>query len=111
MLQGALGTNDGFRRQAVPLLLYRYFADMARAFSALRPLMRNQAPFALIVGGNHTVLNGKRFDIDTARHLAEIAVSCGWSHTETIPLETYRRYGYHMNNAVTTEVMLIVRAA
>lgn len=111
MLQASLGEDDGFRRQAVPLLLYRYFAGMAQVFSAMRPLMRKGAPFALIVGGNHTVLSGKRFDIDTPQHLAEIASSCGWSHAETVPLQTYQRYGYHMDNAVTAEGMVIVRAA
>lgn len=110
-LQQALGEGDGFRRQAVPLLLYRYFAGMAQVFSAMRPLMRRGAPFALIVGGNHTILSGKRFDINTPQHLAEIASSCGWTHAETVPLQTYQRYGYHMDNAVTTEAMVIVRAA
>jgi len=110
MLQGALGKDDGFRRQAVPLLLYRYFTGMAQVFSTLRPLMRTDAPFALIVGGNHTVLSGKRFDINTPQHLAEIASSCGWTHTETVPLQTYQRYGYHMDNAVTAEAMVIMRA-
>lgn len=111
MLQEALGEKDGFRRQAVPLLLYRYFAGMAQVFSSMRPLMRKDAPFALIVGGNHTVLSGKRFDINTPQHLAEIASSCGWTHVETVPLQTYQRYGYHVDNAVTAEAMVIVRAA
>jgi SAM-dependent methyltransferase len=111
MLQGSIGEGDGFRRQAVPLLLYRYFDGMAKVFLAMRPLMRKGAPFALIVGGNHTVLSGKRFDIDTPQHLAEIAVACGWTHAETVPLQTYQRYGYHMDNAVTAEAMVIVRAA
>ena len=71
--------------------------------------MRKGAPFALIVGGNHTVLGGKRFDINTPQHLAEIASSCGWAHVETVPLQTYQRYGYHMDNAVTAEAMVIVR--
>lgn len=109
MLQDALGEGDGFRRQAVPLLLYRYFVGMSRMFSALRPLMQHRAPFTLIVGGNHTVLGGKRFDINTPQHLAEIACACGWSDEELIPLQTYQRYGYHMNNAVKTEAMVIVR--
>lgn len=109
-LHKALGEGDGFRRQAVPLLLYRYFAGMAQVFTALRPLMRDGAPFALIVGGNHTVLGGKRFDINTPQHLAEIAESCGWAHCETVPLQTYQRYGYHMDNAITAEAMVIVRA-
>lgn len=110
MLQGALLESDGFRRQAVPLLLYRYFAGMAQVFRTLRPLMKDGAPFGLIVGGNHTVLGGKRFDINTPQHLAEIASACGWTHTETVPLQTYQRYGYHADNAVTVEGMVIVRA-
>jgi len=110
MLQNALGEGDGFRRQAVPLLLYRYFVGMSQVFSSLRPLMKGGAPFALIVGGNHTVLGGKRFDINTPQHLADIASSCGWVHAETVPLQTYQRYGYHMDNAVSAEAMVIVRA-
>jgi len=110
-LQSALSEADGFRRQAVPLLLYRYFAGMAQVFRALRPLMHDGAPFALIVGSNHTVLSGRRFDIDTPKHLAEIAACSGWEHVETVPLQTYQRYGYHMSNAVTGEGLVIVRAA
>jgi site-specific DNA-methyltransferase (cytosine-N4-specific) len=110
-LQMALSERDGFRRQAVPLLLYRYFAGMARVFQALRPLMKKNAPFALVVGHNHTVLGGRRFDIDTPAHLASIALACGWAHDETIPLQTYQRYGYHMENAVSGEGLVIVRAA
>ncbi len=110
-LQAALTQHDGFRRQAVPLLLYRYFVGMAQVFRALRPLMKENAPFALIVGRNHTVLSGKRFDIDTPAHLAAIAQNCGWTHDETIPLQTYQRYGYHMENAVNGEGLVIVRAA
>ena len=110
-LQAALSEEDGFRRQAVPLLLYRYFSDMARVFRALRPHMKNGAPFALIVGSNHTVLSGRRFDIDTPQHLADIAKVCGWEHSETFPLQTYQRYGYHMGNAVNAEGLVIMRAA
>lgn len=109
-LQAALTEADGFRRQAVPLLLYRYFAGMSQVFRALRPLMKNGAPFALIVGGNHTVLSGRRFDINTPEHLVEIAEGCGWEHVETVPLQTYQRYGYHMSNAIKAEGLVIVRA-
>ncbi len=110
-LQAALTEADGFRRQAVPLLLYRYFAGMAQVFRALRPLMKDGAPFALIVGSNHTILSGRRFDINTPKHLAEIAAACGWQHVETMPLQTYQRFGYHMSNAVKAEGLVIVRAA
>lgn len=109
-LQEALTDADGFRRQAVPLLLYRYFAGMASVFQTLRPNMKRGAPFALIVGTNHTVLSGKRFDIDTPQHLAEVAAASGWMHEESIPLQIYQRYGYHTGNAVTGEAMVVVRA-
>lgn len=110
MLQKALTEDDGFRRQAVPTLLYRYFIGMKKMFCAVHSVMKPNAPFGLIVGGNHTVLSGHRFDIDTPQHLAEIAEHCGWSHIESIPLQTYQRYGYHQNNAINTETLIILRS-
>lgn len=109
-LQSSLTKDDGFRRQLVPRLLYRYFAGMSRSFLAIRELVKDGSPFGLIVGGNHTVLGGKRFDIDTPGHLANIAMHQGWEHVETIPLQTYHRYGLHANNATTTEALVILRA-
>jgi len=109
-LQQALTEKDGFRRQAVPRLLYRYFAGMADVFKNVHTLMKPNAPFGLIVGGNHTTLGGKRFDIQTPQHLASIAVSRGWTHVETIELQTYKRYGVHAENATTTEAMVVLRA-
>ena len=108
-LKEAIGEDDGFRRQAVPVLLYRYFASMQRSFRAILRKMQSRAPFALIVGHNHSVLGGVRYDIDTPAHLASIASSSGWTVEEVIPLQTYHRYGYHMNNAVSAESLMILR--
>ncbi len=108
-LQEALGKDDGFRRQAVPMLLYRYFASMQRSFRAIRSIVRPRAPFALIVGHNHSVLGGVRYDIDTPAHLASIASGAGWTIEELFSLQTYRRYGYHMSNAVGAETLVILR--
>ena len=104
-----VGSEDGFRRQAVPVLLYRYFVSMMRSFRAIRGNIRSKAPFALIVGHNHTILGGVRCDIDTPAHLASLASHCGWTVEETVPLQTYRRYGYHVNNAVSAESLLILQ--
>ncbi len=108
-LQKALDCDDGFRRQAVPVLLYRYFAAMQQSFQAIRGIMRPRAPFALIVGHNHTVLGGARFDINTPAHLASLAAGAGWDVDELIPLQTYRRYGYHVSNAVEAETLIMLR--
>lgn len=109
-LQKTLTEQDGFRRQAVPRLLYRYFADMADSFASVRKVMKPGARYGLIVGGNHTVLGGQRFDINTPRHLAHLAVSRGWRHLETVELQTYKRYGLHSKNASTTEALVILQA-
>lgn len=108
-LLNALSDTDGFRRQAVPMLLYRYFASMQRAFQAIRRMMHIGAPFALIVGHNHSVLGGTRYNIDTPAHLASIASNVGWTMEELVPLQTYHRYGYHMNNAIEAETLIILR--
>lgn len=108
-LRDSLGDKDGFRRRAVPILLYRYFMLMKRSFSAIRGLMRAGAPFGLIVGCNHSTLGGVRRDIDTPNHLASLASAEGWAVEELVPLQTYRRYGYHANNAVRAETLLLLR--
>lgn len=105
----ALGPRDGFRRQAVPTLIYRYMRDMRDSFRAVKRLLRSGAPYAMIVGHNHTVLSGVRFDIDTPSHLASLARSVGWEVEESVPLQTYRRYGLHAMNAVEAETLLILR--
>lgn len=110
-LQNALDEGDGFRRQATPRLLYRYFADMAGALTSVRQLVKPNAPFGLIVGSNKTVLGGKQFDINTPKHLTSIAIERGWRHIETIPLQTYQRYGLHMGNSTSTEALVILKAS
>ena len=109
-LQRAIGPNDGFRRQAVPTLLYRYFAAMQSSFTAIRQVMRPHAPFGLLVGHNHTVLGGIRHDINTPSHLINLACGVGWRVDDVLPLQSYQRYGYHMNNAVAAETLIILRA-
>jgi site-specific DNA-methyltransferase (cytosine-N4-specific) len=108
-LATALGKNDGFRRRAVPVVLYRYLAAMQDSFRAVHRVLKRGAPFALIVGHNHTVLNGVRYDIDTPAHLASLAKHVGWKVEETVPLQTYQRYGYHMNNAIARESLILLR--
>lgn len=107
-LNDALAEEDGFRRQAVPILLYRYFASMKASFGAVKLKMKPTAPFGLIVGHNHTVIGGVRREIDTPAHLAALATAEGWQVKELIPLQTYRRYGYHAGNAVGAETLILL---
>ena len=108
-LYRALGERDGFRRKAVPLLLYRYFSSMKASFGAVRAVMKRGAPYGLIVGHNRTTIGGVQHEIDTPAHLASLAAAEGWEVEELIPLQTYRRYGYHVSNAVYAETLIVLR--
>ncbi|NMN56852.1 site-specific DNA-methyltransferase (cytosine-N4-specific) [Xanthobacter sp. SG618] len=108
-LEAAVGATDGFRRKAVPTLIYRYMAHMRDGFASVKKLVRKGAPYALIVGHNHTVLSGVRRDINTPSHLAALAESVGWALDEALPLQTYQRYGLHAVNAVGAETLLILQ--
>ena len=110
-LQRALDKQDGFRRKAVPMLLYRYFSLMKNSFKAAKTVMKPDAPYGLIVGHNRTTIGGVRREIDTPRHLSELARAEGWKVEELIPLQTYNRYGYHASNAVANETLIVLRNA
>jgi site-specific DNA-methyltransferase (cytosine-N4-specific) len=108
-LARAVGRSDGFRRQAVPALLYRYLTAMRDSFQNIAKLVRPNGPLGVIVGCNHTVLSGVRRDINTPMHLAELAASVGWVVDELISLQTYQRYGLHSANAVESETLILLR--
>lgn len=108
-LAKSLGEGDGFRRRAVPTLLYRYFASMKANLKSVNAILKVGAPYALIVGHNHTTIGGVRHEIDTPSHLANLATSTGWIIDELIPLQTYKRYGYHVTNAVAAETLIILK--
>jgi site-specific DNA-methyltransferase (cytosine-N4-specific) len=109
LLQRHLSEKDGFRRQAVPALLYRYFSNMAYTFVTVKNAMRPGGIYALVVGTNRTTLGGTQFNIDTPIYLAEIAQHHGWSIDEMLPLETYKRYGLHVANAVQNETLIVMK--
>ncbi len=105
-----VGPRDGFRRQAVPALLYRYLVGMRDSFHNIRSLLRPGAPFFLIVGHNHTVLAGRRLDIETPALLADLGERSGFVAERREALQTYQRYGLHKKNAIHREELLTLRA-
>ncbi|WP_153015857.1 DNA methyltransferase [Methanofollis ethanolicus] len=108
-LQQSLAKTDGFRRQAVPSLLYRYFVDMKCSFANVLNLMKPNSYYTLIVGTNRTVLGGEKETINTPELLVDIAISTGWHQVEQIKMDTYKRYGLHATNAVQDEVLLVLK--
>ena len=109
-LTKSVGKNDGFRRQNVPAVLYKYFLEMAESFTEIRNVLKSNSPYALVVGPNKTRLNGRQIIIDTPRLLVDIAISRGFKLIETIELNTYQRFDIHKNNSIQSESLLILRA-
>jgi len=108
-LQRQLTVNDGFRKQNMPFLLYKYFADMSQMFTQVHQLLKPDARFCLVVGYNKTNI-GKQQIIDTPLLLSEEAKMRGFQVEEIIPLETYQRYGLHARQAITGEALIILKA-
>lgn len=108
-MENSIGPKDGFRKKAMPVLLYRYLAEMKDMFESVSNMMKPNAPYALIVGHNKTTLGGKEFFIDTPELLAQLAISVGWKLEEITQLETYKRYGIHSKNAINKESLIILR--
>jgi site-specific DNA-methyltransferase (cytosine-N4-specific) len=106
-LNGEAGA--GFRRRAVPSLLYRYFAGMAEAMETWHLNLKEGESAVLIVGHNHTTAGGERIDIPTPELLGHLAESRGFEVAELIELETWPRYGLHAANAVAGEDVLVLR--
>lgn len=108
-LADCLGEGDGFRRQAVPVLLYRYLAGMKQTFSNLHQLLRKGGRMGWVVGVNQTTLGGKSFIIDTPGLLECVAGQCGFHVEEPIKLQAYQRYGVHQKNSIREESVLMFR--
>jgi site-specific DNA-methyltransferase (cytosine-N4-specific) len=108
-LTKSLSSSDGFRRQAVPVLLYRYLAGMKSTFTNLHRLVRNGGKMAWVVGVNQTKLGGTPIVIDTPKLLSSIASQAGFTVEDPIPLQTYQRYGLHQQNSIRKESILMFR--
>lgn len=100
--------KDGFRRQNVPGLLYKYLCDMAEMFREVHTLLRTGARYALIVGRNTTHLGGHQFNIDTPCLLSALAQANGFRFSESIELDAYHRFDVHQANSIKTETLLIL---
>jgi len=108
-LQSSLSNKDGFRRQAVPTLLYRYLADMRDSFISVKRVLKKGGQYGLIIGYNSTTLGGIKYKIDTPNLLKLLAEDTGWKTKELLALETYKRYDIHRANSINKEVLLILK--
>jgi site-specific DNA-methyltransferase (cytosine-N4-specific) len=102
-------TRAGFRRAAVPALLYRYFVAMRDDFASWSRQLREGERAVVVIGRNRTGAPGRQIIIETPQLLAACAGQVGLSLAEYIPLETWPRYGMHAHNAVDAEDALVLQ--
>ena len=102
-------TNNGFRKQNYPSLLYKYLSNMKRAFLTVQEFLNAGAMFALIVGTNRTRINGTDIVIPTPQFLTRIAESVGFVKERIEELDTYHRYNIHRANSINSESLIILR--
>lgn len=102
-----LTITDGFRRRAMPALVYRYFADMKQVFFTLSQVVKKRGRLAFVIGSNHTTIGGNRFEIETSKSLAAIALQFGFRVVDHIGLQTYHRYELHRKNSIRREDLTI----
>lgn len=108
-MNDSLNEKDGFRKQAVPTLVYKYFAEMKAMFINVRPMIKTNGLYGLVVGHNKTTLGGTEYNIDIPYLLSILAQNCGWCVEELFTLQTYKRYGLNAKNAINRETLIILR--
>lgn len=103
-------TSDaGFRRKNLPALLTKYFLDMRQVFTGVSQLLKPGAYAYVVIGNNHTKAAGERIEIETASILGEIAVMVGLERCEQISMEMLASREIYKDNAVASEVILVLR--
>lgn len=108
-LLGKLSSTDGFRKKALPTLLYRYFYEMQEAIRSVYNQLKPDKCFALIVGHNHTTIGGRRTEINTPQLLGTLGEGVGFTLHELTQLEAYQRYGLNATNAVQSESLIVFK--
>ena len=104
-----IADGGGFRRQAVPALLYRYFTHMSEALRSWSKVLAPGENAVLVIGSNRT---GGRTDpivIDTPSLTAACGQSQGFTCVEKIEFQVWARYGLHAKNGVSGESAVVLR--
>jgi site-specific DNA-methyltransferase (cytosine-N4-specific) len=102
-------SHVGFRRQNLPSLLAKYFYDIRSVFESIHELVKDNAPVFFVVGSNHTITSEGRFEIDTVKHIAQIAKACGLILVDQVSMDMLVSRDVFKKNAVASEVILFFR--
>jgi SAM-dependent methyltransferase len=98
--------SSGFRRKNVAALLTKYFLDMRLILEQTKKLLKRGARAYFVVGSNHTVAGGEHVDIDTARHLRQLAQLVGFKAGDHLTMEMLVSRDIFRKNASNAETIL-----
>lgn len=101
--------GGGFRRQAVPALLYRYFTHMSEALRSWAKVLQPGEHAVLVIGSNRTGGRSNPIVVDTPSLTAACGEAEGFMCVEKIPFQVWARYGLHSKNGVSGESAVVLR--
>jgi DNA modification methylase len=99
----------GFRRRNLSALLAKYFLDMREVLSQQYGMLRPRGTMYMVIGNNRTTAGGEEVEIETAKHLGQIAETIGFQIDARIPMEMLVSRDIFRNNAMPSEQILSLR--
>lgn len=108
LLRKLKGSDAGFRRLNMPVLLLQYFSDMQAVLKQTHAVLSQTGSSHWLVGPNRTQIGGNWLDIDTPRWIATIAEDVGFS-SKVEELDAYQRFSLHQRNAIRQEFLISMR--
>lgn len=100
----------GFRRKNMPALLQRFFQDMASVLKNCQYVLRPGGEAMIVIGDNRMRVESDYERIATTEFVQDIAVDCGLELVERIDISVTTENLVHMQNAITENVVLRLRA-
>lgn len=105
-LRGKLkGSDAGFRKQNMPVLLAQYFSDMRTVLKQTLAVLSKTGVAYWLVGPNRTQSGTNWLEIKTPQWISAIAETVGFS-CSLEQLDAYQRFGLHQRNGIRQEYLI-----
>ena len=106
LADGIATTESGFRKQNMPALLLRFFADMQSVLANTHALLKPGASAMVVIGDNTMEVDDNKIVIPTTDFVAEVARHVGFCEHERIDISVTTENLVHIKNAITKNVVL-----
>ena len=100
----------GFRRKNMPILLLRFFEDMASVIRNCHTVLRAGGEAMIVIGDNRMRIDDEHERIPTTDLVESIAIDNGFTLAERLDISVTTEKLVHINNAITKNVVLRLTA-